>query len=105
MLADLRWGAEEHKDVMDNKLAFMKACQAAQAALGDDLQQEQECVECDEEELRAATPMNDTTSAAYMEAQCQMLYAQEHAAKVDPQMMDMLRRCRPPWRTSRRGWG
>ena len=64
MLADLRWGASAHKDVLDNNYAFMKACQAQQAALGDDLQQDQECFECDEEELRAETPINDTTSAA-----------------------------------------
>ena len=90
MLADLRWGASSHKDVLDNNYAFMKSCQAQQAALVDDLQQDQECFECDEEELRAETPINDTTSAAYMEAQRQMLYAHEHAAQVDPQMMDML---------------
>ena len=92
MLEDLQWGTKHHQEVMDNYFAFMQACHGAQAALGDDLQEEQECVECDEEELRAATPMNvnDTTSSAYMEAQRQMLYAQEHAAKVDPEIKDML---------------
>ena len=42
MLADLRWGASSHKDVLDNNYAFMKSCQAQQAALVDDLQQDQE---------------------------------------------------------------
>ena len=42
MLADLRWGASSHKDVLDNNYAFMKSCQAQQAALEDHLQQEQE---------------------------------------------------------------
>ena len=91
LLADLRWSSSAHKDVLDNQQAYMKACQAIAAALED---KQDDCMDCDEEELTAEPPINDTSSSAYMEAQRQMLAAQEqqsaHGPEVDPQLKEML---------------
>ena len=93
LLADLRWSSRAHKDVLDNHLSYMKECEAQAAAL-EDVQQQDDCMDCDEDELTAEPRNNDTSSAAYMEAQRQMLAAQEqhsaHAPEVDPQLKEML---------------
>ena len=46
---------------MDNQHAYMKACQAQTCALpSDDVQQEEDCMDCDEEQLGAEPCNNDT---------------------------------------------
>ena len=94
LLPELRWGGLAHQDVLQKNHDFMKACNAHAGALpSDEAQQEEEgCFDCDEEQLGADQCSNDTSSAAYMEAQRQMLYAQEHAAHCPevPQLQDML---------------